>query len=129
MCLGIGYLKGPQANISILSICHQARRLSQPRSLADGTQDSRRLILEGAALAGPVIPSKLRFLGPRSLGTNIPQGQSLTGSGPITGHTEHCPRFIYQTAGSTLPGQMGICRVRGRKRTVSQSLQRLWLRP
>lgn len=58
---GVGYLKGLQANASIPRIHHQARRLSQPRSLTDGTQHSCCLILKGAALAGPATPCKLRF--------------------------------------------------------------------
>lgn len=114
---GMGYLKGLVANISIMGVHHQAGRLGQSRSLTYGTQDSCGFILKGTALAGPLIPCRLRFQASSSLGPLY--SQQLTASGLTTGCTEHCPRLILCDAGRTAPGQTSICMIRGRKRAIS----------
>lgn len=114
---GMGYLKGLVANSSIMGVYHQAGRLGQPRSLTYGTQDSCCLILKGTALAGPLIPCRLRFRAPSSLGPLY--SQYPTASGLTTGCTEHCPRLILCGAGRAAPGQTRVCGIRGRKRAIS----------
>lgn len=113
----MGYLKGLVANTSIMGVHHQAGRLGQSRSLTYGTQDSCCLVLKGTTLAGPLIPCRLRFWAPSSLGPLY--SQHLTASRLTTGCTEHCPRLILCDAGRTAPGQTSICSIRGRKRAIS----------